>query len=341
MIRARNSNDYLHTEVILSKISEYDIFRHYCGNFRELGVKFCSELRKDSNPGCSIVEWNGKLLYKDFANEEHTFNCFSYVMYKYGVDFVSSLEMISRDFGLGLAAGNSNATAKFYRPPTAKYQTRQKSKIAIRSRAWTKDDAKFWSKYGISKSLLIQYNVIPIDYFWINLARFRVKDIGYAYKFKDGYKIYQPYDPENKWYSNVGTDTIQGYDQLPDSGEVVFITSSLKDVLTLVSMGYPAIAMQSEMVVPSKELVWDLSEKFTNIVLLYDNDFNSETNPGQTMAARVCKQYDFHNVCISQDHQSKDISDLVASYGLGYAQSLISSELNAWKTQSNNESTPF
>ena len=277
MINARNSEDYLHTEVILAKVSEYDIFKHYCPNFKELGVKFCSDLRADSHPSCSIVEWNNKLLYKDFANEEHTFNCFSYVMYKYGIDFISSLETISKDFGLGLVANSNTRVAKIYSAP--KQSVRQKSKIYIRSREWDERDKLFWGKYGIKKSLLIQYNVIPINYFWINDSRFRVKDIGYAYKFKDGYKIYQPYDPENKWYSNVGTNTVQGLEQLPDTGHVVFITSSLKDVLTLVYMGYSAIAPQSEMVTIDDKFICGLKESFTIIVVLYDNDFQSQTNP--------------------------------------------------------------
>ena len=38
-VDARNSEDYLHTDVILSKITEYDIFRHYCPAFTKGGKK--------------------------------------------------------------------------------------------------------------------------------------------------------------------------------------------------------------------------------------------------------------------------------------------------------------
>ena len=326
MINARNSEDYLHTKVILAKVSEYDIFKHYCPNFKELGVKFCSDLRADSHPSCSIVEWNNKLLYKDFANEEHTFNCFSYVMYKYGIDFISSLETISKDFGLGLVANSNTRVAKIYSAP--KQSVRQKSKIYIRSREWDERDKLFWGKYGIKKSLLIQYNVIPIDYFWINLSRFKVNGVGYAYKFKDGYKIYQPYDPDNKWYSNVGTNTIQGYDQLPEKDEILFITSSLKDVLVLSTLGYSSIAPQSEMVGLSDELIVELHRRFSIIVVLYDNDFNSTENPGQKSAKRLCGLHGFINFCIPSSYASKDISDLVDNHGLGCAKEFIDNQLN-------------
>ena len=67
MIKGRRSEDHLHTDVLLSKISEYDIFKYYCPNFIELSKKFCSDLREDQKPGVSIVYWKGKLLYKDLV----------------------------------------------------------------------------------------------------------------------------------------------------------------------------------------------------------------------------------------------------------------------------------
>ena len=64
MIKNRNSDEHLHTDIILSKITEYDIFKYYCLNFRDLGKKFCSDLRSDKTPTVAIVMWNNKLLYK-------------------------------------------------------------------------------------------------------------------------------------------------------------------------------------------------------------------------------------------------------------------------------------
>lgn len=325
MINSRPSNDYLHTEVILSKVSEYDIFRYYCPNFRKLDEKFCSDIRKDETPSVSITNWNKGLLYKDFGYPDHTFNCFSYVMAKYNIGFIECLHMISKDFGLGLVSSNVSATAKTYNfTPRAKKRTN----IKIKSRDWGNNDAEFWKRYGISKRLLIKYNVIPIDYFWVNHNRFRVKQLGYAFKFDTGYKIYQPYEIEDKWYSNVGKNCIQGYNQLPDSQDLVFLTSSLKDVMTLVSMGYPAVALQSEMTIPDKMFVDELNKRFCSIVVFYDNDFKSEHNPGQRMAHRLCEEFGFDNICIPDSYGCKDISDLVCDYGLGVAKQFIKHTLD-------------
>ena len=335
MIKHRNSEDHLHSEVILSKISEYDIFRHYCPNFKKTGVKFCSDLREDKKPGVSIVDWKGTLLYKDFAFEEHTFNCFGYVMHKYNLEFVGALQLISRDFGLGLSSTAIAPTAKKY-----VYQKTplKRSVIRIKSRHWSSADADYWKKFCIPKSLLVRFDVHPIEYFWINETRFHPHSISYAFRFNSGYKIYSPHEEENKWYSNVGKNVVQGYSQLARSGKIVFLTSSLKDVMCLEVLGYSAIALQSEMQMPSETLIQEIKERFEEVIVLYDNDFDSDQNPGQTMANKICQEFGLANVCIPSVYCSKDVSDLIKDHGLQVTQQLINEQIcqtnNSRSTQS-------
>ena len=130
--------------------------------------------------------------------------------------------------------------------------------------------------------------------------------------FKNRYKIYSPYEDKNKWLSNTKKTDVQGYNQLPYKGERLIITSSLKDVMCLYAAGYHAIALQSEMQIPSAKLVTELKERFSQIDILYDNDFDKVTNPGQAMAKKICDLYGFTNICIPDYYQSKDPSDLVS-----------------------------
>jgi hypothetical protein len=334
MIKHRNSHDHLHSDVILTKITEYDIFRHYCPNFKELGVKFCSDLREDTRPGVSIVEWKGGLLYKDFANEEHTFNCFGYVMHKYNLEFVGALQLISQDFGLGLTASNVVPTAKKY---VYNKTPLKRAVIRIKARHWNSLDADYWKKFCIPKSLLVKFDVHPIEYFWINETRFHPPSISYAFRFHSGYKIYSPHEEENKWYSNVGKDVVQGYSQLAASGRIVFLTSSLKDVMCLEVLGYPAIALQSEMQLPSEALIKTLKERFEEVIVFYDNDFGSEQNPGQTVASKICSKFGLANIYVPDIYCSKDISDLIKNRGLNVAQQLINKEI--WQLTNKSKST--
>jgi hypothetical protein len=314
-IRSRSSEDHLHTDVILSKITEYDIFMYYCPSFKKLGQKFNSELRDDNNPTVSIIPYNGKLLYKDFGHSDHTFNCFSYIQYKYNCSFVDSLRIIDCDFNLDLSS--HKVETKFtmglmgFKQSKVPSFIKQDVIIQKKKRLWNSEDANFWKKYFISKKILCMFAVEPISHIWVNNNRFTCKSISYAFRFKNRYKIYSPYEVKNKWLSNTNKADIQGYNQLPTNGERLIITSSLKDVMCLYAAGYNAIAMQSEMQLPSEKLISELKQRFNTIDILYDNDFEKANNPGQTMAKKICNLYDFKNICLPDKFKSKDPSDLV------------------------------
>ena len=214
-IASRNSEDHLHTDVILSKITEYDIFMYYIPDFKSLGKKFRSSLRTDESPTVSIIAYNGKLLYKDFGNSEHSFDCFNYVKYKFGCNFIDALRIIDCDFNLKLSS--SRNAIKFtmgimaYRQQNTPKFEKLEVIIRKRSRLWTREDANFWSKYFISKKILTMFAVEPISHFWINNNRFSCSSITYAFQFKSRYKIYSPYEVKNKWLSNTNKNDIQGY----------------------------------------------------------------------------------------------------------------------------------
>jgi hypothetical protein len=317
-IDCRNSSDRLHQSVILSKITEYDIFVYYCPSFKEIGKKFLSDLRNDKSPTVAIVLYSGRLIYKDFGESDHVFNCFDYIKYKYNCSFIDVLRIIDCDFNLKLspniegkkftmgAMGYNNVTPDLVKPAVI---------ISKKRRHWNSDDVKFWKKYLVSKKTLSMFAVEPISHFWVNAARFTCNSISYAFKFKNRYKIYSPYETSTKWLSNTTKADIQGFDQLPESGNRLIITSSLKDVMCLHAAGYNAIAMQSEMQMPTEKLISELKERFTTIEILYDNDFDKESNPGQTMAKKICDLYGFNNICIPSEFKSKDPSDLIDKVG--------------------------
>ena len=63
-----------------------------------------------------------------------------------------------------------------------------------------------------------------------------------------------------------------GWDVLPEEGENVFITGGEKDVLSLASHGFSAIAFNSETAKVPHGMMDDLSRRFKRIVFLYDSD---------------------------------------------------------------------
>jgi len=326
MIESRSSDAYLHKDSILCKISEYDIFRYYCHNFKNFGDKFCSELREDRSPTCSIVPWKGRVIYKDFGSGE-SHDCFSYVQAKFNLTFSEAMRVIDTDFGLGLQSGSviKNQVAITY--GTQEIIERRPTKLAKRARKWTLQDKEFWEKYYITKSLLIKFDVEPIDYFWINEARYVCHTPSYVYNINGRYKIYRPYETEGKWYSNTSKNDIQGWKQLKDNGDIVVLASSLKDVMCLNVLGYEAIALQSEMQMPDPKLISNLQKRFETVAVLYDNDFEKEANPGQTMANKICAEFNLINVILPAHYKSKDISDLMKNHGIEIAQRIVQIQL--------------
>lgn len=326
MIESRSSDAYLHKDSILCRISEYDIFRYYCHNFKNFGDKFCSELREDRSPTCSIIPFNGKVLYKDFGSGD-SHDCFSYVQAKFGLTFSEAMRVIDTDFGLGLQSGSVIKSQVAITYGNQQVIERRPTKLAKRARKWSEEDKNFWSQFHISKRLLTKFGVEPIDYFWINEARYRCHTPSYVYNINGSYKIYRPFETEGKWYSNTSKDDIQGWEQLKDNGDIVILASSLKDVMCLNVLGYEAIALQSEMQMPDATLINQLRGRFEVVAVLYDNDFEKETNPGQTMANKICSEFNLINIILPAHYKSKDISDLIRDHGIEVAEKIVKIQL--------------
>jgi len=326
MIQARKSGDTLSKESVLSKVSEYQIFKEFCTNFEDPNKRFRSDLREDKTPTVCISMLGGRLRYKDFGCPEHSFDCFGYVAYKYNTDFYGTLIHIDNVFGLGLSAGVR--LRRTIRKVDPKIQEKKRSKIQVRIRSWNASDISYWSQFNITKDILSIFDVLPITHYWINEQRFSCNSISYRYRFDCGYKIYRPLERDFKWSSNVGAQCLQGYGQLPERGKVVFLTSSLKDVMCLASIGYPSFALQSEMLMPEEGTIKEAKERFKEVIVLYDNDFDNSRNPGQTMAVKICDKYGLDNLVIPSYYKSKDISDLIRDHGLQEAKNVIKGKEN-------------
>lgn len=323
-IDKRDSNIILSVDSILEKVTDYDLFRFYCPPFKNVGKKFSSELREDPIPSAHITAKNNRLRYIDYGYTEHRFDSIGYIQYKYNVSFRDALRTIDSDFGLGLAGKNNRGALNT--PKT--YGKMKFEKIPclmqIRSREFNLYDRLYWGDYCISKETLEAFGVKPITHYWINGTRYPAHKVAYAYCEHPGkYKLYSPLKQDGKWFGNMQVNHVQGITMLPIFGNICILASSLKDVMCLYELGIPAVAMQSESMMPPKKLIAFLKRKFDEVKVLYDNDFTKDTNPGQTMALSICKEYELENICIPTELGAKDISDVMQIHGPVKAISLI------------------
>jgi len=333
MFKLTDAYKELTVDFILSKVSEYELWRYYCTNFEKIDKPFCSDLYDDKNPGCRIFYANtNRLLYKDFGNEGVTYNVFEYIQVKYMCNFKQCLEIIAKDFGLRESAVILNKESKkiiLDEIPKVK----QKSRIEIVPRPFKIIDYNYWNQYYIPLKMLREYDVFACKHVYLykndDLIIFNENSNNpmYAYRFTNNgsysYKIYKPYEANKdyKWlFSGGSQEDIEGYDQLNLHGDKLILTKSLKDVMVYRLCGYNAISLQGETNKLSSELVNKLFKRFNEIIVNYDND--AEGIKGST---RLNQQYGFKYFYVDE---FKDISDYCKHYGLEKTKELIKNKLN-------------
>ena len=318
----------LSKEIILSKITEREIFVRYLGDEILIGKSIKSPLRKDKNPSFSIYQNSkGNLFFKDFGNGDSG-DCFQFVVIKFGINFWECLKMIDRDFSLDLL--NAKDIPISIRPKIETHLSKapEKAEIAIIKQSFTREDYMYWKQFHISLETLNLYNVVSCKCVFINknlIYRYSRNQPIYAYCFENGFKIYRPYsDKKNKFRTNV-PGILQGASQLPETDSILIITSSLKDVMCLYEMGYSAIAPQSESTFISSDNIKILKERFDKIYLLFDTDYNKDENYGKVLGAKTAAKHNIKQIEIPDSYKSTDIAELIKNYR--FAKGTIENEI--------------
>ena len=109
-------------------------------------------------------------------------------------------------------------------------------------------------------------------------------------------KGYSPLEinPALKWITNFRSE-VQGLSKLPERGDILCITKSMKDIAVYHEIGIPAIAPQSEHILLSEEVMADLYSRFDFIFTNFDND---ET--GKALAEKYDEKYGLHSVFLDE-----------------------------------------
>lgn len=333
MFSFENASIPVNLEEILSKVSDYQIFKYYCENFEEIDKSFKSSLYSDRNPGCRIyVNGSGQLMYKDFGNGDH-FSPINYVMAKYRCNFQEALNIIANDFNIKkidpkipveIILANDLGHA---RP-----MTKVKTGITIQPQPFNSTDAEYWEQFGIQLTTLLKYNVFSCKTVYVYKGdssfslEYSKNNPIYAYRFNSGneyhYKIYRPYaEKKKKWLFNGGSDNIEGYDQLPSKGKILIITKSLKDCICYNELGYAAISLQGEHNQLKNSLLDKLYKRFDYIILNYDND-----EDGKKATEKIAS---IHNIPYFYIHGAKDLSDLIKNSGINQAKIQINDKIES------------
>lgn len=296
-----------------------------------LGIKItfshlvCSPLRADRTPTCGFkyARASNILYFRDFSGHFWG-DCFDLVQFRYSCSFFESLQIIASDFNLMDVKKKVAKVVYNYEDIPERFSST--TVIGIKKQAFTPADIAFWKSFGLNSKIIAHYGVYSCDAVFLNgkiIYRYNKFNPCYAYRFMEGvYKIYFPKKTQGRFLCN--TNIIQGYSQLPEKGDLVILSKSLKDVMVLHLLGYAACAPQSETQLPAEDFIEDLQSRFKRVLCFYDYD-----RAGKDMAKEIQDVYNIQPIFLTNgenetiNYGAKDISDLRRDYGTAKARDVM------------------
>lgn len=248
------------------------IYNFLLGSF-EIGVPRSSPFRQDKNPSFVIQQSEkGNLYWADYGYSEQLY--FDGIGLAMEIYEVSRTEAINALYNQIVLKNNYNVdlSRKPKKVIKVPYEFEQGN-----LRDW---ELYYWYKHLVSSKVLEALNIHSLrglyrDNYLITASRKGDPSFIYLWEEDDeAFKSYNPLDPKGrKFRGQKNGRWVQGWEALPQKGEHLFITSSMKDVAVLRAFGLLACAPQSE---TNRKIILDkakeINERFENVFILYDND---------------------------------------------------------------------
>ena len=234
---------------------------------------------------------------KDFGNEMYSGDCFWFAATILGLDmkrdFMRVLKMIINDLQLNISLpyndwsekskSNTNVSSKPAITITATNSSRQtdsKKWFRIAEQPYKEKELEFWARYGIETKTLQRFQVKSIARFESVSNQGKAHTIHssseepmFCYAMSNFVKMYRPFSKMRFLYGGEKMeDYVFGFEQLPNKGDILFITGGEKDMLSLSAHHFNAICFNSETAQIPESIIESLQLRFRHIILLYDTD---------------------------------------------------------------------
>lgn len=324
----------LSVQNILSKVSDVTLWRYYLGMEFELRKNISSPLRKgDDDPSFNLyTNSRDRVVFKDHGGNGQGGDVFDFLCIRDSLSFLESLIRVNADFRLELGTPDQQTyggckpigtrVEKQLEKFDEEFSVKNAAFIRVWTRSYTEVDYEYWKQYGISRETLEMYKVYCGDKVQVNgvlVYAHSTNNPCYVYYFPRSKhnKCYFPYtkDQRKRFLGSTNNyEDIQGYDQCEvkrgTKNDLLILTKSMKDVMTLRELGYNAMAIHGEGQYFYKDFIRHIKKYYTRIVSLYDRD-----RTGMKGAKYLWKE---HKICPYFIHKSfgiKDISDMYKTVG--------------------------
>lgn len=263
---------------LLEYFSEEQILEHYYGKIM-LDQRF-SYRTDDKTPSAIFYEKNGRIRFKDFGLNEPSMDVLDFLRFDqvqfHKMHYGKMLDKIYADlFEHGYEVGNIQPLKKSFKVP-----------INIKYGFKFKDfELEFWKSRKILLETLRVFEVTRCiewkfgDRLWHGSVP---GDPMFTYIFDKERLSVQGYRPipkvptedikKEKFRTKNCSGILMGENFLPDTGDVVFMTKSMKDIMSIYQSGFPAVSGFGENHSITENQLKDLRRRFKHVVTFYDND---------------------------------------------------------------------
>ena len=318
-------------DFILSKVNQESIMQYYTGLDVSSKKLMLSPFRIDNHFTVSFYKSKSDILYlHDFATNEHI-NCFQAVMKKFGVNFYEALDIIAKDFGLIEGSNDLKVKPLNIQP----LKETESSRIQVQIKNYSNEELEWWKQFGISVKTLKKFHVFSIEHVFLNgelkfSSSKQCPIYGYYFgKDKNGiekWKIYFPLKTEYRFLNNLSKKVLQGYHQLPKTGELLVITKSMKDLMAMYEFGISAVSPNSETLFIEDKKLEEFKNRFKHILVLYDND-----RPGIHNMWLIRKEHPELNYYYLPWYLSKDFTDSIKLVGVENMKEYVNEFMSNYK----------
>ena len=263
---------------ILEEVDEYLLYCFYLGYNPEMRVRYKSPVRSpdnaDDNASWSLFtntsRLNREYAWKDSGTGEFG-DIYKLVMLMHGCkNKASTIEKIKQDFLFGKGA---QLALKGISAP----KNIDPAHIKLKSRAFDHEDLQWWkARTGADEEILKRFCVRRVQYYWMydhqNTPSF-CSDRVYSYRIFDHYQLYFPHRDRDRRFRNDFTDDhLLGFNQLTYQSDTLIITKSMKDIITLATLGFESVSPRGEHTPIAAKFMEILKSRYKRIVTLFDND---------------------------------------------------------------------
>lgn len=329
MIKGSRKSE-LNKENILKKISTYDIYRFYHGNFKVNEVTV-NRHRGEKDPSLIIGnKVSEELTHKDFGDYSWRGDAFHFVMQIHGCDFMTALKLIDKDFNLGLGNEKVIVGRKIVTWEQPEILTKKPPIIQIQTLTkLTPEGMRFWSDHYQGEEDIKREHIYMPKEIWRNKRRIYLGNLltfCYYYPTLNCWKIYRPHADKKeknsplhkwKWDTNLPFDYVENLDGLVGCKKG-FLGKSKKDRMVLMK------ALETECIANTQaedpacvsprtiEIFQDIPERYA----IMDND-----KKGKECSWWLTKEHGFKHVNVPDKHlietpPTTDFAGMAFNYNL-------------------------